>query len=80
MPTDTDPQSITFNQYGVLYREIAGLREDLRQSQEQLHRMLADHETRLRRQETLVAIGVTTIVITVIVVGIVLALLLRGTS
>jgi NhaP-type Na+/H+ or K+/H+ antiporter len=40
--------------------------------------MLSDHETRLRRQETLVAIGVTTIVLTVIVVGVVLAILLRG--
>lgn len=52
MPDENRDGGLTFNQYAVLNQGITALREDLRENNTQMRRLLDDHETRLRRNET----------------------------
>lgn len=68
---------LTFNQYAVLTQAINALRDDLRENNLQMRRLLDDHETRLRRNETLVLLGFSLTIIAAIVVGAVIVIVAR---
>lgn len=78
MPEEKQNSSLDFSQYAVLTNMIGALRDDLRENNSQMRRLLDDHETRLRRNETLVLIGFSLTIIVSILVGAVIAITWRS--
>ena len=76
MPEESHEPGLTFNQYAVLTASISALREDLRENNTQIRRLIDDHESRLRRNETLVLLGFSLTIISAIIVGAVVAIIL----
>jgi len=76
MPDENRDGGLTFNQYAVLNQGITALREDLRENNTQIRRLIDDHESRLRRNETLVLLGFSLTIISAIIVGAVVAIIL----
>lgn len=54
---------LSFNQYGVLARQILDQQRQIEALQTQINRTLNDHENRIRRNEVMLIVGFFTVVI-----------------